>query len=109
MSSLCCGRRLLAAAGCGLAVLLASGGVAAQTAAGDAAALVSEGQAWLDQALANTGTIKTPGNAPLRMEVSVGSLDARLRLAPCASVEPYMPAGMRLWAGPGWACVVWTA
>jgi flagella basal body P-ring formation protein FlgA len=31
------------------------------------------------------------------MEVSVGSLDARLRLAPCARVEPYIPVGTRLW------------
>ncbi len=34
---------------------------------------------------------------PLRMEVSVGTLDSRLRLAPCARVEPYLPAGSRLW------------
>jgi flagella basal body P-ring formation protein FlgA len=31
------------------------------------------------------------------MEVAVGSLDPRLRLAPCARVEPYLPAGSRLW------------
>jgi flagella basal body P-ring formation protein FlgA len=31
------------------------------------------------------------------MEVSIGSLDSRLRLAPCARVEPYLPAGARLW------------
>lgn len=31
------------------------------------------------------------------MEVSVGQLDSRLRLAPCARVEPYLPAGSRLW------------
>ena len=30
------------------------------------------------------------------MEVSVGALDERLRLAPCARVEPYLPAGARL-------------
>ena len=33
----------------------------------------------------------------LRMEVVVGTLDPRLRLAPCARVEPYLPAGARLW------------
>ena len=32
-----------------------------------------------------------------RLEVSVGQLDPRLRLAPCARVEPYLPEGMRLW------------
>ena len=33
----------------------------------------------------------------LRLEVSVGQLDPRLRLAPCVRVEPYLPDGMRLW------------
>jgi flagellar basal body P-ring formation protein FlgA len=33
----------------------------------------------------------------LRLEVSVGGLDGRLRLAPCANVEPYSPPGSRLW------------
>jgi flagellar basal body P-ring formation protein FlgA len=32
-----------------------------------------------------------------RLEVKVGQLDARLQLAPCASVEPYLPPGVRLW------------
>jgi len=32
-----------------------------------------------------------------RIEVSVGQLDPRLRLAPCASVQPYIPDGVRLW------------
>ncbi len=36
-------------------------------------------------------------NAGLRLEVSVGSLDGRLKLAPCANVEPYSPPGSRLW------------
>jgi flagella basal body P-ring formation protein FlgA len=34
---------------------------------------------------------------PLRLEVSVGSLDSRLRLAPCGNVEAYLPPGARLW------------
>jgi flagella basal body P-ring formation protein FlgA len=34
---------------------------------------------------------------PGRVEISVGSLDERLRLAPCAHVEPYIPANARLW------------
>ncbi|MEP6876540.1 MAG: flagellar basal body P-ring formation chaperone FlgA [Burkholderiales bacterium] len=40
----------------------------------------------------------TPGavGAP-RVEVSVGQLDPRLRLAPCSHVEPYLPDGMRMW------------
>jgi flagellar basal body P-ring formation protein FlgA len=32
-----------------------------------------------------------------RVEVSVGQLDPRLRLAPCQHVEPYLPDGMRPW------------
>jgi flagella basal body P-ring formation protein FlgA len=33
----------------------------------------------------------------LRMEVAVGALDSRLKLAPCGNVEAYMPPGARLW------------
>jgi flagella basal body P-ring formation protein FlgA len=32
-----------------------------------------------------------------RLEVEVGSLDPRLKLAPCARITPYLPNGMRLW------------
>ena len=39
-------------------------------------------------------TAAAPG---LRVEVEVGALDARLRLAPCQRVEPYLPVGTRLW------------
>jgi len=34
---------------------------------------------------------------PLRVEMSVGALDSRLRLAPCGNVEAYLPPGTRLW------------
>lgn len=50
-------------------------------------------QRWLDDALQRNPA----GQSPLRMEVSVGALDERLRLAPCARVEPYLPVGARLW------------
>jgi flagellar basal body P-ring formation protein FlgA len=36
-------------------------------------------------------------NAAPRVEVSLGQLDPRLRLAPCQHVEPYLPDGMRPW------------
>ena len=49
-------------------------------------------QQWLDDALQRNDT-----PSPLRMEVSVGTLDERLRLAPCARIEPYLPAGAKLW------------
>lgn len=32
-----------------------------------------------------------------RVEVKLGSLDPRLQLAPCRRIEPYLPAGARLW------------
>ena len=55
--------------------------------------LVAITQRWLDGALAQT----QGGALPLRLEVSVGQLDSRLRLAACARVEPYLPAGASLW------------
>ena len=33
----------------------------------------------------------------LRVEVRVGELDPRLKLAPCANVQPYLPVAMKLW------------
>lgn len=57
-------------------------------------AFVIATQQWLDDAVAKAQSVSA---SPLRMEVSVGSLDARLRLAPCTRVEPYIPVGLRLW------------
>jgi flagellar basal body P-ring formation protein FlgA len=37
------------------------------------------------------------GAQALKLDVSVGALDPRLKLAPCANVEPYVPVGARLW------------
>jgi flagella basal body P-ring formation protein FlgA len=51
-------------------------------------------QRWLDAALANA---LPAGAAPLRLEVELGELDSRLRLAPCNRVEPFLPPGVRLW------------
>ena len=34
---------------------------------------------------------------PLRFDVAVGALDSHLKLAPCQRIEPYLPAGVRLW------------
>jgi flagellar basal body P-ring formation protein FlgA len=33
----------------------------------------------------------------LRVQVQVGALDARLKLAPCRQVQPYLPQGVQLW------------
>ena len=46
--------------------------------------------------LALSGATPGAAGAP-RVEVGVGQLDPRLRLAPCQHVEPYLPDGMRLW------------
>lgn len=50
---------------------------------------------WLQPALDES--LPRDSDSPLRAEVSVGSLDSRLRLAPCARVEPHLPQGTRLW------------
>lgn len=38
-----------------------------------------------------------PAARPTRIEVEVGALDRRVKLAPCARMEPYLPAGARPW------------
>lgn len=52
------------------------------------------------------------GQAQARVEVTLGQLDPRLQLAPCARIESFLPANTRLWgrtrvglrctAGAGW-------
>lgn len=70
--------------------------VAAPAATGLEAApdIAATSRQFLDAAVAQA---PASANMPLRMEVSLGALDSRLRLAPCARVEPYLPPGMRLW------------
>jgi flagellar basal body P-ring formation protein FlgA len=70
-----------------------TGQAAAQAAADPSVDLAPLTQQWLDDAVSRNQT----AGMPLRMEVSVGALDSRLRLAPCAKVEPYLPVGARLW------------
>lgn len=64
----------------------------------------------------DTETTGLPG----RVEVTVGAMDDRLRLAPCTRMAPFLPAGARLWGrsligvrcqdtgpnGPGWSVLV---
>jgi flagella basal body P-ring formation protein FlgA len=40
---------------------------------------------------------QTPLPAGARIEVDMGTLDPRLKLAPCARITPYVPVGTRLW------------
>lgn len=58
----------------------------------DTQTLYADAQRWLNDTIAKSG-----GKLPLRMEVTVGELDQRLKLAPCAQVEPYLPPGTQLW------------
>ncbi|WP_300176989.1 flagellar basal body P-ring formation chaperone FlgA [Rhodoferax sp.] len=83
---------------CRTVVVLAFGGAcwgAGAQPVGDAAdmqAIYANAQRWLDQTVSNG-----VGNLPLRMEIVVGELDRRLKLATCDHVEPYLPPGTQLW------------
>lgn len=86
------------AMGCMLA-LAAAGAWAQQGGQQDGITQLNQiSQRFLDEALHQGQEAPAGGNAlPLRMEVQLGQLDSRLRLAACAKVEPYLPAGSRLW------------
>jgi len=56
--------------------------------------LLGQARHWLVQSISKS---RAQGDVPLRMEVTLGALDSRLRLASCARVEPYLPPGTRLW------------
>lgn len=89
------GRRSPAAASLALGALaLACAGAAP---ASPAATTASEGaaQAALDFVAREGAEALAPKGA--RIEVVPGQLDPRLRLAPCARIEPYLPAGNRAW------------
>lgn len=84
--------RVRRAAAC--ACLLVSGGALSMAPAGGL------DPAWIEQAQAlATQAAQTAfgGRAPVRVDVIAGSLDPRLRLAPCARTEIFMPPGHRPW------------
>jgi flagella basal body P-ring formation protein FlgA len=82
-------RRVAACAGA--YVLFGSSG--AVTASGLDPAWVAQAQALATQA-AQTAF---GGRAPVRVEVVAGALDPRLRLAPCARTDIFLPPGHRPW------------
>lgn len=43
------------------------------------------------------GVAREAAESGLKMDVQMGTLDARLKLAPCGHVEPFLPVGSRLW------------
>jgi len=69
--------------------VLSGGGVA-----GGSPEILGTAQQWLETAVAGN---RPSSGLPLRMEVSLGALDFRLKLAACNQVEPYVPVGTRLW------------
>lgn len=73
--------------------------------AGDSANLEQVAREFLQPSVASA--MGQSAELPLRAEVVVGALDTRLRLAPCARVEPHLPTGTRLWgrARVGLRCV----
>lgn len=48
------------------------------------------------QQLLHDAAAQAPGSQPLRVDVRIGQLDPRLRLAPCQRIEPQLPSGTRL-------------
>ena len=76
-----------------LALSMAAAAVVASAhAAGTDGSLAQQIQAWTQPLAA-----AMPGLANARVDVEVGRLDPRLRLAPCERVEPYLPSGSRPW------------
>ena len=77
---------------CAVFGLIAAAGTArgAEPAAAQEAGAAIAQQA--KQFVAESGAL--PG---MRLEVEVGALDPRLKLAPCDRIEPYLPSGVRLW------------
>lgn len=75
-----------------LGLVMACGMVQAQGLSGPDFQILA--QDWLRDA---TNASQSASSSALRLEVKVGSLDSRLKLAPCGNVEPYLPPGSRLW------------
>ena len=54
-------------------------------------------EAGLEQQVRALALASTRHAGVSRVDIEVGQLDPRLRLAPCQRVEPYLPANTRLW------------
>ena len=85
-------KRLSAAVACWIGVFMLSTTAMAQQQPGTEFQDIT--QTWLRSAVASA---QAAGPAALRMDVTVGSLDSRLKLAACGNIEPYLPPGSRLW------------
>ena len=89
----------------GLLVMAKARATEAAGSAGDSANLEQVAREFLQPSVVSA--LGQGAELPLRAEVVVGALDSRLRLAPCARVEPHLPTGTRLWgrARVGLRCV----
>jgi flagella basal body P-ring formation protein FlgA len=86
--------RTLAVSLLGLPILLVmAGGVAAQTV--PTPSVMPSGLDEQVRQLAITAAKAQQQSA--RVEVEVGQLNPRLRLAPCANIDPYLPPGVPMW------------
>ncbi len=89
------GLRALALAGA-LALGPAVAGAAGGAGGTDSVDTLQPGLAGKVRQLALSGNRHVPAGVQ-RVEVVLGQLDARLRLAPCQRIEPYLPSGSALW------------
>ncbi len=80
-------------------VLAAGGGVGIAQAQTPAPAPAPDWSAGLEARVSELALAATRSGVAgvSRVEVAVGALDPRLRLAPCARIEPYLPPTVRLW------------
>ena len=82
------------------ATLLALGAAANPAAPGSSAAAAAGIDAAFAERLQRLATdsaqaVLAEGTPPVRIAVELGQLDPRLQLAPCAQIQPYLPAGAR--------------
>jgi flagella basal body P-ring formation protein FlgA len=70
-------------------------------------ALARGGASQLAPGVSTAPDVASAAPGGVRVDVQVGKLDPRLRLAPCARIEPYLPPGMPLWGASrvGLKCV----
>lgn len=62
-----------------------------------AAPVLAVGDGGMEQQVRQFASTALLSQAGTRVEVEVGSLDPRLKLAPCDQIQPYLPANARLW------------
>lgn len=85
-------RMLSAALAIGLAALLGSPAAAEAPVTPGGPALAEQLQRLAGE---SAGAAFGLGGTPLRVEVELGQLDPRLKLAPCEQIHPYLPTGVR--------------